>query len=128
MKYSNYLGVVIALLLILICFVPWVHIESINTTVTGVHSGKTNFGKPGLITIIMSVLAVILFMLPTTWAKRTNVFICTFNFAWSVRNFLVITQCELGECPEKKWGIYVLVVLSLLLLILSFIPKIEIKN
>jgi hypothetical protein len=128
MKYSNYIGVTIALLLISVCFTPWIYIESIDTIVTGVHSGKTNFGKPGYMNILMSGLAIIFFLVPATWAKRSNLFVCTFNFAWSVRNFLLITQCEMGECPEKKWGIYALVVLSLLLVVLAFVPKIKIEN
>ena len=128
MKYSNYIGVVVAILLIGVCFTPWVYIESVHTTVSGLGAANTNFGRPGLINIVLAVLAIILFIIPTMWAKRLNLFVCAFNFAWSVRNYLLITQCEMGECPEKKWGIYALVLLSVLLLVLSFLPKIKVKN
>ena len=128
MKYSNYTGAVVAILLIGVCFAPWVYIESIHTTVSGLSAANTNFGLPGLINIVLAVIAIVLFILPTTWAKRLNLFAGAFNFAWSVRNYLLITQCEMGECPEKKWGIYALVLLSVLLLLLSFLPKIKVKD
>jgi hypothetical protein len=128
MKYSNYLGIAIAVALITTCFMPWVYIPSINTTVTGMKAPHTNFGSPGLMNIVMSVVALIFFAVPKVWAKRTNVFICTFNVAWTVRNYILITQCELGECPEKKWGIYALVVFSILLFVMALLPKMDINE
>src|SRR5215210_3892114 len=97
MKYSNYVGVVVAVALIISCFVPWVYIQSIQTTITGSNTGSTNFGRPGAIHIILCVFAVILFLLHKVWAKRANLFVVTFNFAWAIRNFLLITHCEMGE-------------------------------
>lgn len=122
MKYSNYIGVIAAAAIVTVCFMPWVYIPSIKTTITGMSADKTNFGRPGLMNIILGITAVVLFIIPRIWAKRINLFIGIFNLAWSVRNFLLITQCELGECPEKKSGIYLLLLLSAVLLLMTFLP------
>src|SRR4051812_41735753 len=112
MKYTNYIGAILSIALIAFCFAPWVYIESIQTTITGVNTGVTNYGRPGIIHIFLSVLSIILFLVPRVWAKRANIFVTAFNFAWSIRNFLLVTQCQMGECPEKKPGIYAVFILS----------------
>ena len=118
MKYSNYIGVAIAIALIAFCFMPWVYIISIQTTITGLDSGNTNFGSPGAMHIIFCVFSIILFLLPKVWAKRANMIVVTLNFAWAIRNFLLITRCEVGECPEKRFGIYAVIILSFLILLM----------
>ncbi len=127
MKYSNPLSIFLAFLVIGICFAPWVYIESIDSLVTGLNAPKTNFGRPGLMNIIFSAVTILLVLLRSIWAKRINVFVCSFNFSWAFRNFLVTTQCAMGECPEKKWGIYTLLILTFMLLLLSFFPRLKTK-
>lgn len=128
MKYTNYLGAMAAVALIVCCFVPWVYIESINTTITGLQAQKTNFGRPGALHIVFAVLAIIFYLVPKVWAKRANLFATTFNFAWAIRNFLLITQCELGECPQKKSGIYAIVFFAFIMLMMAMLPKVKLKE
>lgn len=125
MKYSNYVGILAAILLIGSCFLPWVYIESIKTTISGIHAPHTNFGKPGALHIIFSIMAIGLFLLPAVWAKYVNLAITTFNFAWVIRNFLLITQCELGECPQKLLGIFAILIFSIVMLITATIPRMK---
>ncbi len=128
MRYSNQLSIFVAVLLIAICFAPWVYIPPIDTTVTGWDTGKTNLGKPGLMNILFAASTIILTLLPSIWAKRVNVFICSFSFSWAIRNYLLTTHCEMGECPEKKYGIYALLALTFILLIFSFFPQIKVQK
>lgn len=127
MKYSNYIGIAAALALIGICFLPWVYIESINTTITGLSAERTNFGKPGILHIFFSVVSIILFLVPAIWAKRANLFVGAFNFAWAIRNFLLVTHCEVGECPHKYVAVYGLFVFTILILIMTTLPKVNMK-
>ncbi len=128
MKYSNYIGVIAAIALIVCCFIPWVYITAIKTTITGLNSGPTNFGRPGAMHIILCVFTIILFSFHKVWAKRTNLFVVTFNFAWAIRNFLFITQCQMGECPEKRMGIYAVIILSFFILLMALSPKMDIED
>ncbi|HEX6914983.1 MAG TPA: hypothetical protein VF145_07060, partial [Chitinophagaceae bacterium] len=87
MKHSQLTGIIAAALLIVVCFFPWAYIESRNIMVTGMSAVGTNFGKPGLMNILVSSFAIILFAIPKVWAKRTNIFTGMFNLGWSIRNF-----------------------------------------
>lgn len=128
MKYSNYIGCALAALLIVFCFVPWVYIESVKTTVTGLHSGNTNFGSPGAVHIFLAILSIILFLVNKVWAKRANLFVTTLNFAWAIRNFLVLTLCQMGECPERRLGIYAIIIFSFLILLMALLPKMNVED
>jgi hypothetical protein len=128
MKYSNVVGIVAAIAIIGVCFAPWVFIAPINTTITGMRAPNTNLGSPGLMNIVMAIAAIVFFIIPAIWAKRINLFVGAFNMAWAIRNYLLVTQCQLGECPEKKWGIYALLVLSLMLLIMALVPKVKLEE
>ncbi len=124
MKYSQLLGIIAALSITAICYMPWVFIAGNNIVVTGLDSGLTDFGRPGLMDIFLSCVCAVLFAVPKIWAKRTNVFIATLNFAWSIRNFILLTTCQAGECPEKQAGLYLLLIVSFTMLLMTFLPKI----
>lgn len=128
MKYSNYTGIITAFLLITVCFIPWVYIETVNVVVSGVSAPHTNFGRPGALHIFFAITAIFLFAVQKVWAKRLNLIVGTLNFAWSIRNFLIITQCEMGDCPQKKPGIYAIVIFSFLMFVMTLLPKLEVKS
>ena len=130
MKHSQLIGVITVLALFGICFMPWSYISSKDIVITGLKSAGTDFGKPGLLNIILSSVCLLFFILPKIWAKRTNVFIAAINFAWAIRNYLLLTTCMVGECPEKKAGIYLLLLATLIIQVMALLPKInvEVKN
>ncbi len=128
MKYSQQAGITAALALIVICFLPWSFIASRQLTVSGLSATGTNFGKPGVFNIIMTCTALLLFAVSRVWAKRANVFICAINLAWSIRNYILLSTCSLGECPDKKPALYALIVLAVIMQVMAFLPKIEVDN
>lgn len=128
MKYSQVLGVVIAILVIGICFLPWSVVTEHNIIVTGMNAKGTDFGKPGLMNIVFSLIMILLFCIQKIWAKRTNLFIGAINFAWSVRNYLLVTTCYFGECPEKKIGLFALLIFAFGAMLMTFFPQIKIEE
>jgi uncharacterized membrane protein YuzA (DUF378 family) len=46
-------------------------------------------------------------------------------FAWSVRNYILVSTCLMGECPVKQPALYVLVGASFVVMIMSLLPKIN---
>lgn len=128
MKYSQQAGIAAALALIVICFLPWSFIASRQLTISGLSAAGTNFGKPGIFNIIMTCAALLLFAVSRAWAKRTNVFICAINLAWSIRNYILLSTCLLGECPDKKPALYALIILAVIMQVMAFLPKIEVDN
>ena len=127
MKYSKWIGLSAVLLLIFSSFQPWVYISAQQLTITGMNTTGTNFGKPALVNIIISSLAAICFLVPPVMAKRANVFICTLNIAWAVRNYIILSICRAGECPEKKISLYLVLAASIVMLIASLFPDVTIR-
>lgn len=111
-----------------ICFMPWVIIPSKDLVITGMNAKGTDFGTPGKVNIFFSVIMAVFFALPKIWAKRTNVFLGALNFAWSIRNYLILTTCMMGICPEKQIALFSLVGASAISLLMTFFPKIEVNK
>ena len=91
-------------------------------------SGGTNLGKPGKLTIIFCVTTAIFFIIPRVWAKRANLVFCALTVAWAVRNFLLYARCEMGTCPVRKYGIYIMLAGSLLMFLAALFPDTSVKE
>lgn len=124
MKYSQLIGIILCGVLIGICYMPLVALPG-NIIITGFETAGTNFGKPGMMHQILCIVMIIFFALPKGWAKRTNFFIAAINLAWAIRNFILLSGCMAGECPEKKWGLYLELIISTAILAMSLLPKMK---
>lgn len=125
MRFKKWIGIFVAVSLVLSCFMPWITIESKNIIVSGVDATGTNFGKPGYFHFVMILLFLVFSFIPQLWGKRMNVFVTGLNFGWAIRNYIIISACSGGDCPEKQAGLYIMFFASLLLLLVSFFPDIS---
>jgi len=112
MKYSQLIGSLASLLVIGICFLPWIEVPLVNITLSG-WSGKVNNE---------------LNFVPRIWAKRTNIFIAALHLGWAFKNYLIFSMCRLGECPVVKPALYLLLFLAFLIQVMTFLPQIEINK
>lgn len=125
---KKWVGIVIATGLIIACFLPWVYISSKHVTITGMDAQAIHFGKPGVIHVVVSVFFILFTLVARVWAARTNLILTAINIAWAVRNFFLISACGGGECPAKKVGLYIVLILSICLFISSFYPPISLDE
>ncbi|MBV9986386.1 MAG: hypothetical protein JO301_01805 [Chitinophagaceae bacterium] len=128
MKYSQTIGIIATLILAVLCFMPWTYIASRQLLVYGMHAEGTNFGKPGLFHLILGGMMLLLFAVPKIGAKRTNVFVAALNLAWAFRNFLLLSSCMMGECPEKKPALYIIIVLAVIIQLMALLPKVDMPS
>lgn len=128
MKYSQWIGLAAAILVIIACYLPWVEMEAFSTVLTGMDGKGTNLGKPGKLHIILCVISSLFFIAPFLWVKRINWFFCAMGVAWALRNFLIYARCEMGNCPTIKHGLYIVLIGSVVMLIASFLPDIKVKE
>ena len=128
MRWMKWIGVASCLLLIISCFIPWVFIEFKNITVIGIDAAGTNFGKPGYFHLIMSLFFLFFSFTPKVWAKRSNLLVTAVNLGWAIRNYFIISACEMGECPVKKAGIIILIPVALLMLVSALFPDVRLKE
>lgn len=131
MRYSKYIGVVAAAALIAACFLPWVVVPGLNITLNGLN-GKVNdqvsFGTQIISHSFFCLLMIVFFVLPGIGVKRANVVIGAIHVAWAVKNYYVFTACRVGECPEKKIGVYLIVLLSIIMLVMTLLAQVKFKN
>jgi len=128
MRYMKWVGLFAVILLVVSCFLPWVIITSKNIVVSGVDSTGTNFGKPGYTHFVLSFFFIIFHFIPKLWAKRVNLLIVALNIAWAIRNYLIISMCREGECPEKQIGLWLVLLASVLMLVAALFPDIQLKE
>lgn len=91
----HYTAIVSSIAIIVICFVPWVHYNSINTTFTGMNVTKFStgvyYGKAGKIIAIFASASLLFTLLPFTILKRANMFVSAFLFAYCIRTYILFT-------------------------------------
>jgi hypothetical protein len=129
MKYSNWIGIALIGLLFWACTQVWASVPSGGAEVGGL-SYKINdrYGRPGMMHIILGIPAIIMFLIPRLWAKRTNVFITGINMAWGLRNFYLFgIACEGGICPDRHAAVYIVFAASILIMVMALFPRVEIK-
>jgi hypothetical protein len=125
MKYSQLLGCIAVLILAAICYMPWSFIADGNIIVTGMSAPGTEYGKPGLMHLVLGFVLIILFLIPKIWAKRINLFIAAINLAWSIRNYILLATCFMGECPQIKAGLISSIFLSTAIFIMTLLPDLR---
>ena len=125
MKYSQTIGIVACLIVLICSYLPWSIVVSEHITISGFDTKGTRFGRPGLFLDFFTILTLLLFAIPKIWAKRTNIFIGAIVFTWSIRNYILVSTCLMGECPVKQPALYVLVGASLVVMIMTLLPTIN---
>lgn len=128
MKHSQTVGICLCLALVGLCFLPWTIIPGRDITVSGFASAGTHYGKPGILMCSFAGLASLLFLVPKIWAKRVNVFITAILLAWCVRNYLVLSVCYGGECPQQQAALYGTLLVAAGILLMALLPKIPLPD
>lgn len=66
--------------------------------------------------------------LPKVWAKRSNMFVCALGVGYAVKTYVLFTSCYNTYCPEKKTGIFIMLTATLVMLVASVFPDLNIHN
>ena len=125
MKYSQLIGCIAVGVLAAVCYLPWSFIAEKNILITGISAPNTIYGKPGLMHIVLGLPLILFFIISRIWAKRINLLLAAINLAWSGRNYILLSTCYMGQCPILKAGLYISILLSLIILIMSFLPDLR---
>jgi len=128
MKYSQWIGVAASLLLIAACFLPWAYYPDLQKNFTGFFSELNRYGRPGKVLVFLAVLALILFLTPRIWAKRTNMLLGAVILAFSIRSYIVFTACYRGICPDKKEGIFLILIAPVIMTLSAILADTKLKE
>jgi hypothetical protein len=127
-KYSQWIGICGALILIIACFLPWAYYPDLDKTFSGFFSEKNMYGKPGKFLTFFSVIGIALFLAPKIWAKRTNLFIAAIILAFAIKSFILFSGCYSGICPDKRAGIFLIIAGPVLMVVAAMFPDLKITD
>lgn len=128
MRWMKWIGIAAAIVLCISCFQPWVLIETKQLTLTGMDTTGTNYGKPGILMLILSFLFIVFSLIPAVWSKRANLIVTALAVAWCIRNYFLLSTCSGGECPQKKLAIYLVLLSSVIMLLAALFPDVRVRN
>lgn len=110
------MAAVSALLLIGFAFLPWIHLDTNNLTLTGVNDMGLNYGPRGKGHIYFAVLCLIMILIGQNWSMLIAIVVAVINVAFA-GSHLYVYRCMAGDCPQKLYGLYLAMAASLSLLV-----------
>lgn len=128
MKYYKIIGLLACAILIVSCFLPWAYYADLNKTFNGFFSEKNNYGKPGKFFVFFAVASIVLIYLDKVWAKRVHLFLSGLTIGYLIKTYILFTSCYNAYCPEKRAGLYLLILSSALIMIVSILPDLKIAK
>ncbi len=127
LKILKWLGLIACIILIIACFLPWTYHADIDKTFTGLFSEKNAYGKPGKFLIFFAVVSAALILLKKVWAKRIHLFFAALTLGYAIKTYVMFTSCYNAYCPDKKIGIYLMMICCIVILITAIFPDLRIK-
>ncbi len=123
MKYSKWIGMFACLALVVVCFLPWTYHADLQKTFTGFFSEKNAYGKPGKYIVIFCAVAVLLFLAGKVWAQRTLLFVSGLLLSYAIKTYILYSSCYNAYCPEKLFGIYGVLICSVVIMVAAVFPQ-----
>ena len=128
MKYYKITGFIACALLVISCFLPWAYYPDLHTSFTGFYSEQGIYGKPAKVFIFFALCCLAFILIDKVWAKRTCIFFAAFNMGYLIKTYVLFTSCYNTICPQKQYGLYLLILSSVILMIVSVFPNMKLKN
>jgi len=128
MKYYKVIGVVACIALFTSCFMPWAYYPDLQKSFTGFFTEKNIYGRPGVVFTFFAAFSIVLIFINKIWAKRTLIFVQALNIGYLLKTYVIFTSCYKGYCPEKQYGLYLVIISSVVLLVVSFFPDVKISD
>ncbi|HMO60509.1 MAG TPA: hypothetical protein PKC39_03860 [Ferruginibacter sp.] len=127
-KLLHYTGLAACIVLIVSCFMPWAYYADIEQEFTGFYSYQNQYGKPGKFLVFIAVLVFVFMLLHKVWARRTNLFLAALAVGYAIKSFVLFTSCYNAYCPQKKAGIYMMLIATLWMMLAAVFPHLKLDN
>jgi hypothetical protein len=122
-NYSRWISLGALALLALACTLPWAYYPDLGKHFTGFFSEQNRYGKPAYLLLTLGTLSTLMAFLMSTSAKFTGLLAAGLNFAYAIKTIFSFGMCYLAICPEKKLGIWLMLLSAALLLVASMFPR-----
>jgi hypothetical protein len=126
MKYAKWLGLSACIILLVATFMPWAYYPDLHKAFNGFYSEGNVYGKPGKFLMFFAIASFALILLPKIWAKRTHLILSALFAGYAIKSYILFTSCYNAICPEKKIGIYLVMLSCFIIFIVSIFPDMKI--
>ena len=131
-KIFRIAGALACLALIITCFIPWVHYNSVNLTFNGVNvipfDTGNYYGKAGYPIITLTLIIFLLMFVNRIWAKRLNLFLNALLIAYTIRTYIIFTSALFVNEVDKKTGIYLVLILPVIMMVGCLSAEVKAKK
>ena len=127
-RYSKWISLLAFGMLIAACFMPWAYYADVDKYFNGFYSEKNIYGKPVKLLFVFSSFTTLSMFINNLWFKRAALLVGGLNLAYAIKNFLLFGSCYRGYCPEKEIGLYLMLISSIVIFIMAFLPEGTIKR
>ena len=131
-KIFRIAGALACVALIITCFIPWVHYNSVNLTFNGVNvipfDTGNYYGKAGYPIITLTVIIFLLMFVNRIWAKRLNLFLNALLIAYTIRTYIIFTSALFVNKVDKKAGIYLVLILPVIMMVGCLSAEVKAKK
>lgn len=128
MKNYKLFGFLACAILAISCFLPWAYYPDLHKSFTGFFSEKNIYGRPGKVFVFVAVISAILIGINKIWAKRTLIFFAALNLGFLLKTWVIFTSCYNAYCPQKQYGIYLLIISCIGLMLVSLFPDLKLNE
>jgi hypothetical protein len=70
----------------------------------------------------------VLYLIPKVWAKRTNIVVAAITVAFAIKCYILYTGCYRGICPDKRIGIFLILLAAGISMLASLLPDLPVKR
>lgn len=122
-NYSRWISLSALALLAIACTMNWAYYPDLEKHFTGFFSEGNRYGKPAYLLLTLGSLSTLMAFLMPTWAKFTGLLAAGLNLAYAIKTIFSFGMCYVAICPEKKAGIWLMLLSAALLLLASMFPR-----
>jgi hypothetical protein len=97
-------------------------------TFTGFSTYQNQYGRPGIFLTLIAVIVFAFMLLPKIWAKRANLFIAALGVGYAIKSYVLFAACYNAYCPEKKAGIFIMLISTIIMLIAAAFPDLKLEQ
>jgi hypothetical protein len=108
MTFSQKIGLVSCVLLLVSLFLNWTWYPDIEKYFTAFFTENNYYGKPGKALAFFAVTGIGCYAYSKPWTQRLNLIFGGLCTAYGIKTYLLFSSGYDGYVPEPQWGIYLM--------------------
>ena len=76
--------------------------------------------------VFFAIVSVVLILMNRVWAKRVHLFMAALFLGYAIKTYILFASCYNAYCPEKQYGLYLMMGSTIAIMIIAVFPKLRI--